>query len=90
MSTGTTTTEPLFTAPVAWAVELNGRLRATLFCHEIADLMDVSVDRVQELCRSGRLGTVQLRPGSRKGIYLIPVGAYLEFLRTYDAPVPSQ
>lgn len=89
MSTATTP-DSLVTAPVAWAVQLNGRLRATLFCHEIADLMNVSVDRVQELCRTGRLPTVQLRPGSRKGIYLVPVGAYLEFLRTYDAPVPTQ
>jgi excisionase family DNA binding protein len=76
--------------PVAWAVTLNGQLRATLFVEEIARLMGLSKDRVQELCRTGRIPTIQTRPGSRSSRYLIPVTAYLRFLATYDEPIPIQ
>jgi excisionase family DNA binding protein len=76
--------------PVAWAIQLNGKLRATLFVDEVAELLGVQPNAVRELCRTGRIRTKQLRPGSRNSRYLIPVAALLAFLNTHDDPIPGQ
>lgn len=84
------TVTPVTAEPVAWAITLNGVLRATLSTDEVATLMGVDVSRVRVLIREGRIKTLEIRPGSARPTYLIPVGPFLQFLNTFNGPTPPQ
>lgn len=74
---------------IGYMVELDGAMRLALTPAEAGPLLGLSAAAVIALCRSGNLRARNMRPGSRGGRYLIPVGALIEYLGGRDDPVPA-
>lgn len=74
---------------IGYMIELDGAIRLALTPAEAGPLLGLSAPQVIALCRAGHLRARNMRPGSRGGRYLVPVGALVEFLDGRDDPVPA-